>query len=129
MDIQDIEALEAAADELSVEHIGRANILRTIAQRQRAALADDMKAAIAQARGVEKTHKFPIGTQFMSTGGKNKKVCTVVDHLTTTNSKGEVVSLRYVAMHWFMGQQMLDANVCETTIARNVTCAYDANAY
>ena len=60
--------------------------------------------------------RFPIGTKFASRG-KHPRVCTVVDYLTTTNSLGEVVRVRYVATHEFMGQTISDNDVCETTIA------------
>lgn len=64
-------------------------------------------------------HLYPIGTTF-STGGKHPKTCTVVDHLTTTNSKGEVVNERYVATHQFCGQSVTDHNVVAVTIARGL---------
>lgn len=60
-------------------------------------------------------HRFPIGTQFM-TRGKVPHLCTVVDLLTTLNSKGEVVKLRYVATHKLIGQTVTDYDVCETSI-------------
>lgn len=65
-------------------------------------------------------HRFPIGTQY-TTGGKHPQVCTVVDHLTTTNSEGEVVARRYVATHQFCGQTVRDSDVVDTTIARGLT--------
>jgi len=62
--------------------------------------------------------KFSIGQKF-KTRGKSPKVCTVQDILRTYNSKGEMVKLRYVATHDFMGQEVVDYDVCETTIARD----------
>lgn len=44
------------------------------------------------------SHRFQIGTKFM-TRGKHPVQCTVIDHLTTTNSAGVVVRERYVATH------------------------------
>lgn len=68
---------------------------------------------------IARTARFNIGTTFLSSG-KRKDVCTVTDILRTYNSAGELVSLRYVATHPFMGQQVTDHDVVETTIARNV---------
>jgi hypothetical protein len=64
-------------------------------------------------------HKFPIGTQFR-TGGKHPRLCTITDHMTVTNSRGEVVRTFYQATHEFCGQPVLDADVCEVTIARGL---------
>lgn len=60
--------------------------------------------------------EFPIGTQF-KTRGKNPKVCEVVDVLKTYNSKGELVTVRYVATHEFLGQTVTDRDVPRTTVA------------
>lgn len=65
-------------------------------------------------------HRFPIGTQY-ATRGKHPQVCTVVDHLTTTNSAGEVVARRYVTTHQFCGQTVRDSDAVDTTIARGLT--------
>lgn len=67
---------------------------------------------------------YPIGFTF-TMNNKRKDVCTVIDHYTTTNSKGEIVDFRYVCVHQFMGQMVTDRNVCHTTIVRSV--GYDAN--
>lgn len=64
-------------------------------------------------------HRFPIGTQYQSRSGA-KCVCTVVDHLTTTNSKGEIVKLGYVTSHQFCGQTVEERDVVDTTIARGL---------
>lgn len=61
--------------------------------------------------------RFPIGQQF-KTQGRNPRLCTVTDVLRTYNSAGEMVRLRYVATHEFMGQTLRDSDVVETTIAR-----------
>ena len=63
---------------------------------------------------------YPIGTQFIKQGRKRKDIETVVDILTTTNSKGEVVAIRYIATHDFMGQKIADRDVVGTTIARGL---------
>lgn len=62
--------------------------------------------------------KFKPGTKFSPTG--KDYVCTVVDVWVTTNLKGEVVRLRYVATHEFLGQTITDCDVLETTIARGL---------
>jgi hypothetical protein len=62
--------------------------------------------------------KYPVGTKFQ-TGGKRKDVCTVTDMITTTNLAGEIVQVRYVATHKFMGQTLTD-NVPAVTIARGI---------
>ena len=67
------------------------------------------------------THRFPIGTQYTRNTGKRRDVCTVVDQLTLTNSKGEVLRRSYVTAHPFCGQQVTEHDVCDTTIARNLT--------
>jgi len=59
--------------------------------------------------------RIKIGTTFYMRG-KTPKVCTVTDILTTTNSKGEVVDIRFVAVHEFMGQQIEDNNVIDNSI-------------
>lgn len=65
------------------------------------------------------THRFPIGTKFYS-GGKHKRLCVVVDQLTTTNSRGEVVAVRYITSHEFCGQTVTELDVVDTTIARGL---------
>lgn len=63
--------------------------------------------------------EIKIGTKFIRRCSKRKDVETVVDILTTTNSKGEVVSVRYVATHDFMGQTVTDSDIVGTTILRS----------
>ena len=62
---------------------------------------------------------YAIGTKFM-TGGKAPKQCVVTDIYTTTNVAGEVVKVRYVATHSFLGQVVSDCDVCDVTIARGL---------
>lgn len=59
--------------------------------------------------------KFPIGTRY-ETRGKVKRVCTVTDIMRTFNSANELVSIRYVSTHEFMGQIVISHDVVETTI-------------
>lgn len=66
-----------------------------------------------------KTPKYAIGTQYKRRG-KLPYVCTVVDIHTTYNSKGELVKIRYVSTHEFMGQTLADTDVVETTIAMGI---------
>lgn len=61
--------------------------------------------------------KFSIGQQY-KTGGKNSKLCTVIDIYKTYNSKGEMVKLRYVSTHDFCGQKVTDYDVVETSVTR-----------
>lgn len=76
----------------------------------------------------ERQAKFPIGTQFIkvSAKGKRRDLCTVVDIYRTYNSEGKLVSLRYVAEHNFMGQNVMDYDVVETTIIRALMEAQSA---
>jgi hypothetical protein len=70
-------------------------------------------------------HRFPIGTQFaVRRGPKRTDICTVTDHLTTTNSRGEVVRERYMATHPFCGQTITDDDVVDPTIARGLLPDY-----
>lgn len=62
---------------------------------------------------------YPIGTKF-ETQGKRKDICTVVDGLYTYNNANELVEIRYVATHEFMGQTVKNRDVCKTTIARGI---------
>lgn len=67
-----------------------------------------------------KTHRFPIGTQYLSRRGKRQDLCTVVEQLTTMNSKGEIVATRYITAHQFCGQMVTESDVVDTTIARGL---------
>jgi len=60
--------------------------------------------------------RFKIGTIFKH--GRN--ICTVVDFHVTTNLSGEIVRERYVAAHDFLGQEVLELDIVDTTIARNI---------
>ena len=66
----------------------------------------------------EKVPRFAIGQQFKRPG-KHAKVETVIDILRTYNFAGELVRIRYVAQHDFMGQMITDYDVVDATIARN----------
>ena len=63
--------------------------------------------------------RFAIGQQYR-TQGKAPRLCTVTDILRTYNAAGNLVQLSYVATHDFMGQQVTERDVCETTIARGI---------
>lgn len=62
------------------------------------------------------TPKYAIGTIFQ-TRGKSPRICTVTDILRTYNAQNDLVEIRYVAEHQFMGQTVVDRTVNETTIA------------
>lgn len=64
--------------------------------------------------------RFPVGTQFIPLGAKNKIVHTVVDFLTTKNLAGEIVQCRYVSEHEFLGQKVRNIDVADSTIARGL---------
>lgn len=61
--------------------------------------------------------KFKIGQQFRPVG-KQARICTIEDIHRTYNSKNELVKVRYVVSHTFMGQTIMDYDCVETTIAR-----------
>lgn len=65
------------------------------------------------------TPRFEIGQRFMS-NGKHPREMVISDILRTYNSANELVRIRYVAQHTFMGQIVTDHDVCETTIARRL---------
>jgi hypothetical protein len=62
------------------------------------------------------THRFPIGTKYKPRG-KHANVCTITDHLTVTNSKGEIVKVYYQSEHLFCEQIVTNYEVVDTTIA------------
>ena len=51
--------------------------------------------------------QYKIGTKYRPVR-KHTYDCVVTDVLTTTNSKGEIVKIRYVAEHEFCGQVVTD---------------------
>lgn len=63
--------------------------------------------------------KFRIG-QMYKTRGKVPRECLIIDVLKTFNSRGELVKIRYVSSHAFMGQVVTDSDVVEATIARGL---------
>ena len=67
------------------------------------------------------TKPFPVGTKF-TPRGKNQRVTTVIDHLTTTNIKGEIVKFRYLCESNILGKPVRNSDVVHTTIemANNV---------
>ena len=62
---------------------------------------------------------YPVGTKFTPIG-KHATECTVTDMLTTRNLAGEIVSIRYVATHTFMGQTVTSRDITAATIARGI---------
>lgn len=64
--------------------------------------------------------KYAIGTRFTPVGRRHPRERTVIDIWKTYNAAGELVNIRYVATHEFMGQVLTDYDVGETTIARGI---------
>ena len=62
-----------------------------------------------------KEAKFKIGTTY-KTRGKAPRLCTIIDILKTYNNAGELVSIRYVSTHTFLGQTVTNNDVVETTV-------------
>ena len=62
--------------------------------------------------------RFEIGTTYELKRNKSSQVKTIVDVYKTYNSKNELVDLRYVTEHDFLGQKMTDRHVTDTEIAR-----------
>jgi len=59
--------------------------------------------------------RFKIGDAYAD---RNKRVCTIVDILKTFNSGGDLVDVRYVSQHMFLGQSVTTRDVLDITIAR-----------
>ena len=64
--------------------------------------------------------RFPIGHTYTS-AGKAPRQCVVADIHRTYNNAGELIRLRYVAAHDFMGQTVLRYDVTDTEIAKGST--------
>lgn len=60
---------------------------------------------------------YAIGTKY-TPARKHATECTIVDIHTTTNLAGEIVKVRYVSTHAFLGQTVTDYDVVPVTIAR-----------
>jgi len=59
-----------------------------------------------------------IGKQY-KTRGKHPRLCTVIDVHTTYNQAGDIVRIRHVSEHDFLGQKVIDSDVAITTILMN----------
>lgn len=64
--------------------------------------------------------RFKIGQKYILRG-KRQDICTVIDIHKTFNNAGELVKLRYVSQHNFIGQKMTDYDVTDTAIARGIS--------
>ena len=65
--------------------------------------------------------RFTIGTQYVDPRAKHPKLCTIVDILTTRNSKDEVVKIEYVATHEAIpGSTVTDYHVLDITVAKGL---------
>ena len=63
--------------------------------------------------------KYPIGTKYLPMG-KHAKVCTITECFKTYDSKGNLVKISYQSTHDFLGQAVINNDVCATTIARGI---------
>ena len=65
--------------------------------------------------------KYGVGTNFIRKSGKrkNKQVETITDVYRTYNNANELIKIRYVATHEFIGNTITDYDVLETTISRS----------
>jgi hypothetical protein len=62
--------------------------------------------------------RFPIGTVFRPVGKSSDWI--VVDYHITRNVAGDIVKARYVGQTVRFSQPIVDADMCETTVARGV---------
>jgi hypothetical protein len=74
---------------------------------------DTKEARIAQIMAAK---EIPIGTRFIRRSKKRKDIETIVDVYKTYNMKGELVCIRYVTEHEFLGQIVTDSDVLATTV-------------
>ena len=65
-------------------------------------------------------HKYKIGQQFTLKRKHSKQERTIVDIHVTRNTSDEVVKIRYVTEHLFLGQVVTDEDVVSATIARSL---------
>ncbi|WP_374335412.1 hypothetical protein [Methyloversatilis sp.] len=63
----------------------------------------------------DKQPAFGIGTTYR-TRGKSPRECMVTDVLRTYDAFGNLISIRYVAVHKIAGQMVAERDVVETTI-------------
>ena len=63
---------------------------------------------------------YAIGTTFKKVGRKHTQVETIVDVLFTRNLKGDLVRIRYISEHEFLGQKIKDCDVIHTTVSRGL---------
>ena len=59
-----------------------------------------------------------IGLRFINRNSKRKDISTIIDILTTRNSKNEVIEIVYLTEHDFLGQ-MITTRTPGATIARS----------
>ena len=70
-------------------------------------------------KGINTAHRFEIGTEYLSSG-KQPRLCTVTDKLTTTNSAGEIVKERYISTHKVWEQTVTNHDVVDASVAMGV---------
>lgn len=67
---------------------------------------------------INKMKDVAIGDMFIQKSKHRKDICEVIDKLTTTNSNGEIVNVRWLCQHDFMGQKIKHEE-CDSTVRRN----------
>lgn len=65
--------------------------------------------------------KYKIGQKFKPRR-KRQDTCTIIDILRTYNSVDQLVKIRYVTSHEFLGQLVFDYDVLQTTIDMGDLC-------
>jgi hypothetical protein len=86
------------------------NISETVKELRNADMREDIKNLV-------KACRHSIGTKYTNRKGQ---ACEVVDVLLTFNATGEWTDTKYVVAHTFMGQDIIEKDVNETTIARRL---------
>lgn len=66
---------------------------------------------------VKSEPRYKIGQKYIP-AGRHGKECTVIDILKTYNSKNELVTVRYISTHEYLGQTIINYDVCDSTIFR-----------
>ncbi len=73
-----------------------------------------------------KEPKYEVGQQYLPKG-KGCTLRTIIDIHTTYNLASEVVRLRYVSTHDFLGQKVIELDVCETTVSIGINLLNERN--
>ena len=65
--------------------------------------------------------RFKIGETYTNRKGEK---CTIKDIRLTFSASGEWIATKYVVAHTFMGQEIINYDVVDTTIARALMCKH-----